>query len=766
MAGNSSQNDRAADTKEANESLGDMRGKVKKLKNLRESGQYDQGGYLSDKQVNLYRRLVREIEGIYSTHYEKLGKLEEKYQNDIKNKYGKNLQELQKEVEKRQRLYDNANGGNRHGDVANQKVLKYHENKLKEAQEQLNSANDMDKELNSLREIVKRLEQQRNSSSSERDQIDNLRVRNTSAQHSLNRMGLGVMYGMGLGHGIHAYMDYMNPDLLRRQESLSNGVSQKLSEYNGVQAHDADYRERMQVVAESNNYGLLEAGQTANVLASGGVHKGKNQLRDLGQVERFSRAYGTDANEMSQDFASLRKMGTLGEGEMNRFANLIGGAVAKNGMRGREAEMLQSTMTLVQSVARGLPSLSEKGMSNVVGMQTALGDAIPEYKGERGAQLLSNWDSAIKGGDQGFDLLMGRGTNPQFTGLSGTYKLNKLKEEGLSNPETAKLFFQGLDRMFDGSQNAEEMKGFAFQQQGFGSLHDYEALRDSGFIDKIKSGKMPTGDSLRKAGLKDLAKQYDKYNNSETKRVDYLKSRKENQQADHQKLSDEMSKQFNEMWFKIPEEIRHPLITAGFLGGGGLALKGIRALGTHLISPRVGGGGSILSALRTAGSVGLKYGGRLLGGAGLIYGAESLSSGAADWVFGHPKGGQKSSAGPLHSLMDKITGKKEGVYKDERKWVGARFWDWLTGDDDQQALPTKNKKKKTTTNTADSGKETEYALAQSLSSIDKDHKLTITIDGSVDGMDKKNQDKVADSVSTYFNTALNNYNLAFDQRRG
>jgi hypothetical protein len=129
-------------------------------------------------------------------------------------------------------------------------------------------------------------------------------------------------------------------------------------EYNGVQAHDADYRERMQVVAESNNYGLLEAGQTANVLASGGVSKGKNQLRDLGQVEKFSRAYGTNADEMSQDFASLRKMGTLGEGEMNRFANLIGGAVAKNGMRGREAEMLQSTMTLVQSGHASVPPIS------------------------------------------------------------------------------------------------------------------------------------------------------------------------------------------------------------------------------------------------------------------------------------------------------------------------------------------------------------------------------------------------------------------------
>jgi hypothetical protein len=155
MAGSSSQNDRSADTKEANESLGDMRGKVKKLKNLRESGQYDQGGYLSDKQVNLYRRLVREIENIYSSHYDKLGKLEEKYQKDIKSKYGKNLQELQQEVAKRQRLYDNANGGNRHGDVAHPRVLKHHEDKLKEAQESLNNATNMDKELDGLREAVK-----------------------------------------------------------------------------------------------------------------------------------------------------------------------------------------------------------------------------------------------------------------------------------------------------------------------------------------------------------------------------------------------------------------------------------------------------------------------------------------------------------------------------------------------------------------------------------------------------------------------------------
>lgn len=761
MANNPRQNERTADTKEANQSLGEMRGKVKKLKNLRESGQYDQDGYLTNRQVSLYRRLVREIENIYRSHYDKLGRLEDEYQREIKNKHGKSMQELQQEVARRQRLYDNANGGNAQGDVAHPRVLKFHEDKLKEAQDRLSDATNMDRELDGLREAVRRLEQQRTTGDAERSQVDDLRVRNTGAEHAIRRTALGVTYGMGMGHGIHAYMDYMNPDLLRRQERLANGVSQKLTEYNGVQAHDADYRERMQKVAEGNNYGLLEAGETANILASGGVRKGQNQLRDLGQAGKFSRAYGTDVNEMATDFASLRKMGTMGEGDMNRFANLIGGAVAKNGMRGREAEMLQSTMTLVQSVARGLPSLSEQGMSNVVGMQTALGNAIPEYKGERGAQLLSNWDSAIKGGDIGFDLLMGRGTNPQFTGLSGAYKLNKMKEEGLSNPETAKLFFQGLDRMFDGSQNAEEMKGFAFQQQGFGSLHDYEALRDSGFIDQIKAGKTPSGDSLRKAGLKDLAKQYDKYNKSETKRVDYLNSRKENQRADHQKLSDEISKQFNELWFQIPEEIRHPLITASYLAGGHALYKGIRGIGMRMSSPTIGGGGSVLSTLGRVGGTALKYGGRLLGGTAALYGAETLSSKAADWIFGHPAGMKKSSEGPLHSLVNLVTGKKDnGVYKDERKWFGARWWDSLFGDEDQ-ALPSKKKKSPT----ASSGKETEYALAQSVSNLGKDHVVKITVDGKIDGMDEKNQDKVADSISTYFNNANNAYNLAFDQRR-
>jgi hypothetical protein len=780
--------DVVSSTREAQQSYGDMRNKVKKLRNLADTGNGDQSGFLSPKQVTLYRRLMREIEQIYQQHYQKLSQMEQQYQQDMQRKYGKNLDGLRQEVKRRQQNYNNANGGNRWGDTASPQVRAYHEKKLNESTNNLKEAENKDRELDGLREAIRRLEQQRGGADPQSDRIDNLQVRNPNTSHYIRRATTNVLFGLNMLHGEHALIDYANPDLIRRQERLASGVSQKLPEYDGIRSADANFRDRMRDVGLENNYGTLETGATANILATGGLKTGRGELSDLNQAQRFSRAYGTDVNDMASGFSSLRKMGAMGEGDMNRFADLIGGAVAKNGMRGREAEMLQSTMQLIQNVSQGLPQMTDKSVGNVVAMQTALGKAVPSLKGERGAEVLSNWNSAIKGGDTGFDLIMGRGTNPQYTGLQGSYKLGLMKEQGLT-PENSKEFFQGLDKMFGNGPNSDAMKAMAYKQEGFGTMTEYNALQKSGFLDMIKKGKMPTASQLRKVGATDLAKQFANYNNSETSRVDWQNAQKENQKADYQKPFDQIGKAINGAWFQIPEAVRMPLLTAGFLGGGHLAYRGMSSLASRVLSPTVrnfvggGGGSGIWAGLRSGAS---KIGGKALSlladtsksvpliGAAVETVADRVQNPQHSWGRSLAKGigtGIGTGLGMLASgLVDVGTGGL-GIVTNAGltmggAYLGSKAGDWIYN------LFNGNSDTKTSKQTASApinnttAKDKEYALASSVDALNKNNEVKITVSGKIDGLSPDNQKKVADSISNYFNGSVNNYNLVFDQRRG
>jgi hypothetical protein len=738
---------------------------------------------------------MREIEQIYQQHYRTLQNMEDQYQRQIQQKYGKNKQQLQQEVQRRQRAYDEANGGNRWGDVASPQVRAHHERKLNEAVNNLNDANSMERELDGLREAVRRLEQQRQSATGPSNSINDMQVRNPGTNQWLHHQTTNLLFGMHLLHGAHALVDYANPDLLRQQDRLANGVSQRMGEYNGVNSADRLFRGRMRDVGLGTNFGTLETGATANILAQGGIGTGQGLLKDLGTAQYFSRAYGQDPNQISGDFATLQKMGTFNEGEMNRFADLIGGAVAKNSMQGREGEMLQATMGLIQQVSQGQISINQQQAGGLAGMQVALGQDIPALKGQAGANLLAGWDNAIKNGGQSFDLIMGKGTNPQYTGLNGSYQLQLLKEQGL-NPKTAKTFFSNMDSYFGNGPNSDAMKGFAYEQMGFGTALEYEKLRKSGFIDQIEKGKLPSASQLKKIGANDLAKQFQNYQNSQTSQVDYQNAQKENQKADYQQPFDAIGKFMSNTWFKIPEEVRMPLLTAGFLGGSSLAYKGVQAIGSRILSPTVrsfmgGGGGGVGGLLARAGSAIKGVGGKIGGAALNILGdttksipilgatvetvADRVSNPQHSWGRSLAKGigsGIGTAAGIFASgLVDVGTGGL-GILTNAGltvgggmagSWLGDKVYSMFAGDSDTK---TSSSKKTTTASKDATAKDQEYALAQSVDKLNKNNEVKVTVSGKIDGMTADNQKNVSDSISTYFSNATNNFNLAFDQRRG
>jgi hypothetical protein len=204
-----------------------------------------------------------------------------------------------------------------------------------------------------------------------------------------------------------------------------------------------------------------------------------------------------------------------------------------------------------------------------------------------------------------------------------------------------------------------------------------------------------------------------------------------------------------------------------------------------------GSGGSLLSR---AGGL-LKTGVRVLGPVGELAGLDWLSKKTnelGDWTFGHKKGDTKVKAGifqnPFSSPFD-------GQYEDDRQGAISKAWDWITGGGDDSASDKKKVKKvpsgdskaeaKLNTINADKlninskefanyfGKEsTKKDTTASSGGKNREQLVRIVLEGDIKGMDKKNQDKVADSVENYF-TSIFSYsnnpfklNLALDQNRG
>ena len=150
--------------------------KLKTLGNISKQGSGEQKGLLTRKQVKLYKTILGEMEDAYKTHYDKLSRFEKEQVGKIDN--------IRKEIDKRQKLLYNAKGGNRWGDVASPKVVAHHERKLKEAIEDYAKL-DIDgvkEKLASLKDAVDKLSHTKNAADQYTQKIDSLHQENPVIQ--------------------------------------------------------------------------------------------------------------------------------------------------------------------------------------------------------------------------------------------------------------------------------------------------------------------------------------------------------------------------------------------------------------------------------------------------------------------------------------------------------------------------------------------------------------------------------------------------------
>lgn len=629
-----------ADINEATRNLRDLSRQVNKLGDLGEQGERRQRGFLSPKQVQMYRKIMSEIERTHQSSLRRMADAEEKYNQRHERSEFKKHKQLEDTLKRRQEAVRRAEGGNKWGDVASPSVQEFHRHKLNDAEQQLKSFQNsaqykgavkdtttLEAELKLLRETVKDLTSETERANQHANTINQLTQQDPQLRRNVTG-AVGTMLGAGAVTSMGAYAGYSlaGVDLLRDQEYSSARITQKLGTL-GYNKADTIHRDSTQLVGQANQYSMADTLALQSVMAKGGITDAEKLNKDTQSIQGFGRAYAVDPNALAGTGSMLRQMGAVEEGDMQRLADLIGGAVSKNSMGGREEEMIRATTALASSVGQGMDRMSGQQVGNLVGLQTQVGQ-VESLRGERGSALLTNMDNAIKGGDSNFDLLMGKGV--EFQGLEGMRELGYLKEQGISNPENLQRILQNSERMFgDATGSMTEM---ALAEQGMLSQHEFRALKDAGILDKWKNGEFASANELEKAGATDMADQIRQWQGTESKDWQRNEAENTNIKSDHGKFLEDTLTGANSAWNSLPDWAQHTALPlAGLAGSFGLGFGAKKLIGkgydamTRRGNGNIGGSGGIRNAVagasgRLGGAVsGLgdkarNLGGRLLSG--------------------------------------------------------------------------------------------------------------------------------------------------------
>lgn len=492
--------------------LKELEKQADKISDIANQGSKQQDGFLSTDQVKLVKKMLQEMEQEYNKHYKKLEQMQKTY-NDRK----RNIQE---QLIKAQKDLNQAEGGdpygtNPYGDRADDKVIQALKSSLEKKQADIGSLKNLESQIEGMKTSVDLLGKQRErAQDTYQNQIGNMHEMTPARQGLISGASMlaGVSGAVLSTESLINYF-YQGTGKLREGQYRASDLGQKMQV--GYEGDDEKVRKDILSTGKSLGYNGIEGSMTTKELMSGGqLGDVKDILKDLRSSQQFGRAYSTDPNEIAHTQANLKKMGAMQDGDMSRFANLIAGAISKNGMAGREEEQLRSSSALLEQVMSKLGQVSEKQVGNVVGLQTQLGEAVPSLRGEKGAQVLGNIDQGIKDADSSTDILLGWGT--KYQGIAGREQLELMKEQGIANPENVKTVLGNVNSMVasPSARNLAIAKAFNLP------VNQVKMLQESGMLDKMSKGEGLSDKDIKdleSQGEKDLANQLKKYNNSESK---------------------------------------------------------------------------------------------------------------------------------------------------------------------------------------------------------------------------------------------------------
>ena len=237
---------------------------------------------------------------------------------------------------------------------------------------------------------------------------------------------------------------------------------------------------------------------------------------DTSSLMRVSKAYGIDLSGVGSVAGKQVQTGTFMSGEQSKFANLLATSINEAGMTGRESEQLSVLESINDTLAQTLVTVTEDGQNSATALYNLLATTEDSLKGARGANAISSINSAITGGGNKMDVLLGWGTS--YTGAAGRWELEKRKAEGISNPDNLSDIFSNYERitgMSIGSaygkldlqgllgidpelveilvQNAESIKSRNYSESFLSALKSYKGDTDvSGLISNWSGSKVST----------------------------------------------------------------------------------------------------------------------------------------------------------------------------------------------------------------------------------------------------------------------------------
>ena len=225
-------------------------------------------------------------------------------------------------------------------------------------------------------------------------------------------------------------------------------------------------------------------GASSSNMSLAGFTNIENHNRDMNAILGTSKAWGINSANLAGTSGFMSSIGVVESGNQRKFADMLSESIVQAGMTGREEEQLQVLETISENLARTLVKVDENALGNAMGLYTSLVGNNATLKGNRGASIVDSINNSIVNGDSTLDVLLGWGT--KYTGVEGKVALQKLKEQGLTNPETLSQIFNNFEKYTGKSIDSAYGQMFLSNKLGL-SYSQVEALLGS--KDEIMSGK-------------------------------------------------------------------------------------------------------------------------------------------------------------------------------------------------------------------------------------------------------------------------------------
>jgi hypothetical protein len=135
--------------------------------------------------------------------------------------------------------------------------------------------------------------------------------------------------------------------------------------------------------------------ETMQQMAQFSERGGRITNTDLEGLQLFARGKGADIGSVLGAFSELKRFGGSQLGKQTEFAGMISKSITDSGMQERSVEALETLTGLVGDIAKDMPEVNVGG---IAALQTILaGTGLEALKGERGGEIISSLNKAIKG---------------------------------------------------------------------------------------------------------------------------------------------------------------------------------------------------------------------------------------------------------------------------------------------------------------------------------------------------------------------------------